>query len=135
MDYLSLLPGDRESFQVIVPCCDNGSWCACVVLMNSTATLVFILVGVIWFYAIMQRGMIPLPTTAVSSTVKDKGQNPAVAPKQFVKEELPEKSLKTFKDVKVCRSLGLCALTSDKCSPGMSRVERRTDGHRRVSQE
>ena len=59
------------------------------------------LVVMLWLYTTVQRGMVTIPSSTVSSTVKDKGQNPAVAPKQFIKDELPEKSLKTFKDVKV----------------------------------
>jgi len=71
-------------------------------ILNFLGISVFLLVLMIWVYATMQRGFVTIPSTAVSSTVKDKGQNPTVAPKQFIKEELPEKSLKTFKDVKGC---------------------------------
>eukprot|EP00210_Caulerpa_lentillifera_P001774 g1704.t1 len=66
-------------------------------------TTVFAICLFIWAYAALHRGIVTIPTAGVSSTVKDKAaQNPTVAPKQFVKEELPEKSLKTFKDVKGC---------------------------------
>lgn len=40
-----------------------------------------------------------LPTNGLAPTSRDKA--PSVAPKQFVKEDLPEKSVKTFDDVKV----------------------------------
>ncbi|CAD7694727.1 unnamed protein product [Ostreobium quekettii] len=41
-----------------------------------------------------------LPQGGLPTSVRDK--SPSLAPKQFVKEELPEKSLKTFNDIKGC---------------------------------
>ncbi|CAD7697915.1 unnamed protein product [Ostreobium quekettii] len=41
-----------------------------------------------------------LPQGGLPASVRDK--SPSLAPKQFVKEEVPEKSLKTFNDVKGC---------------------------------
>lgn len=40
-----------------------------------------------------------IPANGLPSTSRDK--SPSVAPKQFIREELPEKSIKTFDDVKV----------------------------------
>ena len=43
-----------------------------------------------------------MPTTSQSSNGLQRGGNPAYAPKEYNKENMPEKSIKTFKDVKGC---------------------------------
>ncbi|GMH32468.1 hypothetical protein BSKO_00302 [Bryopsis sp. KO-2023] len=49
---------------------------------------------------VKKMSMQNLPANGFTPTSRDK--TPSVAPKQFIKEELPEKSIKTFDDVKGC---------------------------------